>query len=156
MSDLQRLTDEGAVNALKRSAAIYARRHDLDLPTLGRVVQAMVAVEAGDSVLPDWATGGAEPNPAQVGPMARSALDAMLRSPPAEGLYAAASDAIAEELSGRAQIADIALLGCGMVLALAILSKWSWSKDKGHQFAPGFPDLDKVLGKIGGIIRSLK
>ena len=79
----------------------------------------------------------------------------MLVSPPAEGLHAAAADAISEELSGRAQMADPVLVGAGTLVALAILSKLSWSHDKGLRIESGFPDLDKALAKIGEIIAKL-
>lgn len=158
MSDLDRLTtDEGLVSALNRSAVIYAQRHNLDVSTLSRTVSAILAVDALDAVLPAWATGAAAPDPKEAAPIARAALAAMLNSPPSEGLYAAANDAIAEELAGRPHFVDPLTLSIGgtFVLALALLSKWSWSAKDGHKFASGFPDLDKVLGRIGEIFKKL-
>ena len=52
-------------------------------------------------------------------------------------------------------MADPVLAGAGTLLALAILSKWSWSRETGHRFQSGFPDLDKALAKIGEIIARL-
>lgn len=158
MSELDRLTtDEGALHALARACVIYAQRHELDVRTLRRTVTAIVAVEAAPGTLPDWATGDAAPDPKQAGPLARRVLREMLDSPPAEGLHAAAADAIAEELGGRPHLVDPLTLGigAGVLLGLALLSKWSWSRKEGHKFEPGFPELDKVLGKVGEILSKL-
>jgi len=158
MSDLDLLTtNEGVISALNRAGAIYARQHQLDVRTFGKTIAAIVAVEGEGGSLPAWAISDAALDPAQVGPVARRALEAMLGSPPAEGLQAAAAHAISDEMAGRPHLVDpISIgIGCGTLLALAVLSKWSWSKEKGHQFGTGFPDLDKVLGKVGTIIDKL-
>lgn len=155
MSDLDRLTtDESVINALRRSASIYARRHNLDEHTFARVVQAIVAAEGVTESLPEWVSGGPVTASAQTGQIARRALEAMLNSPPQEGLHAAAADAIAEELKGRGQ--SLVLEAGGVLLALAILSKWSWSRQDGHRFETGFPGLDGILDKVGKILANLK
>lgn len=148
-------TDEGVVNALRRFAVIYARRHDLDLRTLSRMIRATIAVEAAEATLPPWAVTETEHDLAQIAPIARNALQAMLASPPEEGLHAAAADAIAEELSGRAQMVDPVLVHAGTLVALAILSKLSWSSGKGFRVESGFPGLDKVLAQLSKIIAKL-
>lgn len=157
MADLDRLTNEGAVSALRRSAAIYARRHALDVRTLHRMVAAITASEAAPDSLPSWLSGQGTPDWEVAGPLARRALQAMLDSPPAEGLHAAAADAVADELAGRAQAIDPLTLGIGgaVLIALGLLSKWSYSPEHGHRFESGFPDLDKVLEKLGAIFRKL-
>ena len=153
----QLTTNEGVISALNRAGIIYARRHQLDVPTLAKTIMAIVAVEGEGHTLPSWALGDASPDPAEAGPIARKALEAMLASPPAEGLEGAAAEAIRDELAGRPHLVDPLSIGigCGTLLALALMSKWSWSKSGGHQFATGFPDLDKVLGKVGAIIGKL-
>ena len=70
MSDLDRLTtNEGLINALNRAGVYYARRHQLDAPTLGRIISALVAVEGEGGSLPDWVTSNAKPDPSQTGPL---------------------------------------------------------------------------------------
>ena len=111
MMDIGHLNDEAALRALSRAGEIYARRHQLDAET-SRPHRAGDGRTGGGGACPSWARGrGTATVASEAAPIARRALQAMLDSPAAEGLHAAAADAIAEEMAGKPHLVELILGG---------------------------------------------
>lgn len=88
-----------------------------------------------------------------MGPIARRALNEMLESDN-ERLRQLIRAGIAEHQVKQAQIVDLTIVavGGGILLGLAVLSKIKYSKDKGWELEPGFPQLAEVLDKAGKLV----
>jgi hypothetical protein len=135
---LENLSDDGCVAALSLVGVRVLSRAQLDLKTSAAFVRA----SADGAAIPQWAEHPAQ-HLAVSGPVARFVLKAFLEGDD-ERLQRLARGAIAEQEGAAGQVVEWIVAG-GFLIALAILSKTSYSKEKGLELAPGFPDLAKVL-----------
>ena len=145
---LETLTDQGCVDALGLVGARFLTRKQLDLKTS----LAFVRASAEATPIPEWAQHP-ERNAAIAGPVARRALQAMLDGDD-QRLQGLARGAIAEQEGPTGEVADLLIAG-GFLIALALLSKGSYSRSKGLKFDVGFPDLAKVLDSAGKLLSAI-
>ena len=147
---LDQLSDESCIAILASVGAKYVNNAGYDSKTVAKLIEALVQAEIPD--LPTWLTN---PNTSidLSGPIARRALNDMLEGDNAR-LQVLVRAGIAEYQTKQGQVIDLAILlvGGGILLGLAVLSKMKYSKDRGWELEPGFPQLAAVLEKAGELI----
>ncbi|QHN03043.1 hypothetical protein FTO74_06410 [Granulicella sp. WH15] len=150
--DLSKLSNETCVAVLAQVGEKYVKNAGYDARTVDKMVDVTVRSEV--SKLPDWYS-----DPTQsidtTGPLARRLLEEMLDSGD-ERLATLVQNEIRQAQSqvGKAQIVDL-LVGGGFLIALAVISKLKYSKDKGWELEPGFPQLAEVLDKAGKLVEKI-
>jgi hypothetical protein len=150
VNNLKDLSDEGCLAVLAEVGQKYVNNAGYDSRTAAIMVDAMVRTEIKN--LPVWYNDPASSISAS-GPVARRALQEMLNSGN-ERLVTLVCSGIAGQETKKGEVIGIddLVVGGGILISLAVLSKIKYSKEKGWEIEPGFPQLAEVLDKAGNLI----
>ena len=147
--DLSKISNETCITVLAQVGQKYVKNAGYDARTVDKMIDVTVRSEVSE--LPAWYSDPAQ-SIDEAGPLARRMLEEMLNSED-DRLSTLVQNEVSQSQSqiDKAQIVDL-LVGGGFLIALAVISKLKYSKDKGWELEPGFPQLAEVLDKAGNLV----
>jgi hypothetical protein len=146
------LSSETCIAVLSDVGDKYVKNIGYDPRTVSGMIEAMVRSEL--STTPLWLN---QPNLAidTFGPIARLVLKEMLDSED-DRFRDLVNKSIARYEREEGQVILEIMVGGGILIGLAVISKIKYSKDRGWELEPGFPGLADVLDKAGNLVGKLK
>jgi hypothetical protein len=142
---------EACIRVLAKTGQSYVEHVGYDAHTVSALLTAKIDLDLPEH--PDWEE---RLDPKVFGPIAKRMLNEALASDDTR-LRRLVDAEIAEQASPHGQMVDPITLsiGGGILISMAIISKFGWTKEKGPQVLPGFPGLAEVLKECGKILDKL-
>jgi hypothetical protein len=145
------LSFETCIAVLSDVGQKYVKNIGYEPRTVSSMIEAMVRSEVPKT--PGWLSQP-EDHVDDFGPIARRVLKDMLASED-DRLRDLVNRSITQYEKEEGHIIIEMMVGGGILIGLAVISKIKYSKDRGWELEPGFPGLADVLDKAGNLIGKL-